>query len=50
MSFILIPNNGEEIKVNAWNCRPTIILLYAASLIDEEQHELDGVPWLWRKG
>lgn len=42
MSFILIPNNGEDTKVNAWNWRSTILLLHAASLIDEEQHELMG--------
>jgi hypothetical protein len=23
MSFILIPNEGEDIQVNAWNWRPT---------------------------
>ena len=42
MSFILIPNNGEDIKINAWNWRPTILLLRHANLIDEPQHELLG--------
>lgn len=42
MSFILIPNHGEDIKINAWNWRPTILLLHHASLIDERQHELMG--------
>ena len=42
MSFILIPNNGKEIKINAWNWRPTILLLRHANLIDDRQHELMG--------
>ena len=42
MSFILIPRSGEDLKVNAWNWRPTIALLRHANLIDEEQHELMG--------
>ena len=42
MSFILIPQHGEDIKINAWNWRPTIALLRHASLINEEQHELMG--------
>ena len=42
MSFILIPNRGEDIKINAWNWRPTILLLRHANLIDERQHELMG--------
>lgn len=42
MSFILLPNRGEEIKVNAWNWRPTILLLRNANLIDDQQHELMG--------
>jgi len=42
MSFILIPNNGEDLKVNAWNWRPTILLLHHATLIDGKQHELMG--------
>jgi hypothetical protein len=42
MSFILIPSNGEDVQVNAWNWRPTLSLLRHANLIDEEQHELMG--------
>ena len=42
MSFILIPNHGEDIRINAWNWRPTILLLRSANLIDEKQHELMG--------
>ena len=42
MSFILVPNHGEDIKINAWNWRPTILLLRHASLIDEQQYELLG--------
>jgi hypothetical protein len=42
MSFILIPNNGEDIKISAWNWRPTILLLRHANLISEQEHELLG--------
>jgi hypothetical protein len=42
MSFILIPHHGEDLRVNAWNWRPTIALLRHANLIDEQQHELMG--------
>ena len=42
VSFILIPKHGEDIKVNGWNWRPTIVLLLRANLIDEQQHELLG--------
>ena len=42
MSFILIPNSGEDIKINAWNWRPTLALLSHANLIDEQQRELMG--------
>jgi len=40
MSFILLPSKGDDVKVNAWNWRPTIQLLRDANLIDERQHEL----------
>lgn len=42
MSFILIPNHGGDLQVNAWNWRPTISLLLRANLIDDRQHELMG--------
>jgi hypothetical protein len=42
MSFILTPKCGEDIQVNGWNWRPTILLLHHANLIDEKQHELMG--------
>jgi len=42
MSFILIPQHGEDVKVNAWNWRPTLLLLRAANLIDENEYELMG--------
>jgi hypothetical protein len=35
MSFILIPTHGEDVQVNAWNWRPTLLLLRDANLIDE---------------
>jgi hypothetical protein len=43
MSFILLPNRGEDIKINAWNWRPTIALLRNANLIDDKQHEFIGI-------
>lgn len=42
MSFILAPNDGEDVQINAWNWRPTIALLRYANLIDDRQHELMG--------
>lgn len=39
MAFILIPKNGEDIKINAWNWRPTLELLHKASLIDVDLYE-----------
>jgi hypothetical protein len=43
MSFILIPKHGEDLKINAWNWRPTILLLCSANLIDENAYERMGV-------
>ena len=43
MSFILVPNRGEDVKVNAWNWRPTLVLLRRANLINEETHERLGI-------
>lgn len=42
MSFILIPKNGEEIKINAWNWRPTLELLRDAGIIDNDLFERMG--------
>ena len=42
MSFILIPNNGDDIQVNAWNWRPTLEFLRAQNIITSEQAELLG--------
>ena len=36
MAFILIPKNGEEVKINAWNWRPTLELLHNAHLIGDD--------------
>lgn len=43
MSFILVPSNGGDVQVNAWNWRPTILLLRHANLIGDEQHQLLGL-------
>ncbi|MGP0017132.1 MAG: hypothetical protein ACLPHP_01075 [Candidatus Sulfotelmatobacter sp.] len=42
MSFILIPSHGEHVQVNAWNWRPTLLLLHDANLIDKATYELMG--------
>lgn len=42
MSFILVPSEGEDLQVNAWNWRPTLELLFAAGVITEEEHGLLG--------
>jgi len=42
MSFILVPSEGEDLQVNAWNWRPTLELLFAAGVITEEDHGLLG--------
>ena len=42
MSFILVPSEGEDLQVNAWNWRPTLELLFAAGVITENDHELLG--------
>lgn len=38
MSFILVPAEGEDLVVNAWNWRPTLELLLASGVISEEDH------------
>lgn len=42
MSFILVPSEGEDLHVNAWNWRPTLELLFAAGAITEADYELLG--------
>lgn len=42
MSFILVPKNGEEIKINAWNWRPTLELLRDAEIIHDDLFERMG--------
>ena len=42
MSFILVPKNGEEIKINAWNWRPSLELLRDAGIIDDDLFERMG--------
>jgi hypothetical protein len=42
MSFILVPSQGSDIQINAWNWRPTILLLHDGGIIDDEQHERMG--------
>ena len=42
MSFILVPCKGEDLKVNGWNWRPTLLLLLSANAITEEEYERMG--------
>lgn len=42
MTFILVPTEGEDLQINAWNWRPTLELLLAANVITEEDHERLG--------
>ena len=42
MALILIPRNGEDVKINAWNWRPTLELLRKANLIDDDLYERMG--------
>ncbi len=40
MSFILVPNLGEDVQVNAWNWRPTVEFLRAQNVITSDHAEL----------
>lgn len=40
MSFILVPKEGEDLQVNAWNWRPTLELLFDAGVITEEDYDV----------
>ena len=42
MTFILVPSQGEDLQVNAWNWRPTLELLLAAKVITEDDHDHMG--------
>jgi hypothetical protein len=42
MSFILIPNQGDDVQVNAWNWRPTLEFLRAQNVITTDHAELLG--------
>ena len=42
MSFLIIPSEGAELQINAWNWRPTILLLHVRGILDDEQHQRMG--------
>jgi hypothetical protein len=42
MTFILVPKQGEDIQVNAWNWRPTLELLRVEGLITEQDYARMG--------
>ena len=39
MTFILVPVQGEDVQVNAWNWRPTLELLREEGLLSDENYE-----------
>jgi hypothetical protein len=39
MSFILVPQAGEDIQINAWNWRATLELLRAEGLVNQDEIE-----------
>lgn len=49
--FILVPNQGEDIQINAWNWRATLELLFAASpdtkSDDIDENELYSATYEW---
>jgi hypothetical protein len=42
MSFILVSQKGEDLQVNAWNWRPTLMLLRAVEALTNEDYERMG--------
>ena len=42
MTFILVPNQGEDLQINAWNWRATLELLYSGNLITDDEYERMG--------
>ena len=49
MTFILVPKEGDDIQINAWNWRPTLELLFAAGVINEDEHVRMGAQFLGGK-
>lgn len=45
MTFILVPNKGEDVQVNAWNWRPTLEFLHSQNIITTDHAELLGCNW-----
>lgn len=43
MTYILVPNEGEDLVINAWNWGPIVELLFAAGAITDDDHEPGGV-------
>jgi hypothetical protein len=46
MTFILVPNEGQDLQINAWNWRPTLELLFAEGVITEDDHIRMGAQGL----
>lgn len=49
MTFILVPNEGQDLQINSWNWRPTLELLFAEGVITEDDHERMGAQGLGGK-
>lgn len=49
MTFILVPNEGQDLQINAWNWRPTLELLFAEGVITEDDHIRMGAQGLGGK-
>ena len=43
MTFILVPNEGEDLQINAWNWRPTLEFLRSENLITADHAESLGI-------
>ena len=42
MSFILVPQKGEDLQLNGWTWRPILELLRAENLISDDNYERMG--------
>lgn len=40
MTFILVPNQGDDVQINAWNWRPTVAFLRDQDIVTIEHAEL----------
>lgn len=43
MAFILVPQRGDDVQVNAWTWRPTLLLLRTEGVITDDQYDRFGM-------